>query len=621
MKVFSIIWYRVHTLFLNTLKFINKMIEKLFRGSCHKCGDETGRFLVTDTDYLLKKNFLHEFKTEDEKRLAREGIGVDIKKIIEEVEGNIDCVIKSKFDALLSDINLLIDGKIAKSSIYGYLEKIEERLKELQALTNSTYLLSTNLLSEFDTESKKEQARNNLGINLNQILSDIEQLKNSVGGDGIPRSEFDALKSKVTLLESGVGAMGVSLDKVKADIVKLQADLAKLLADMNINDIASLVSRISAIESNPMLGEEALSFLYAVGLAGAIAGKMVLRDGAFVLDLNEDELTVIRKAHVQFIAENTTDQPIPVKSLDNSMTIEVPARSWSIVRFQNSGNVVSLVSSVGLGSNTSSGGSLKGVYSTYIPHMGVNKYWFRPSDKGIVESENDFYIIQNKHGDGSVYNVDGTKSSALPASTTGVFRFYNNEAELLAKWPNFYLDKNEVFATRQFNLESSHVSGGVATLKPSTDFGEIENNAVYVTQNLTDVPGKIVDGNGLNPIDVAPGETILYTVVDVGEWDESTPTPILKARIRGSVSSGSGVSYTLPVATESTLGGVKVGAPLSEQFLPVKLNESNQAYVDVNEVKSKVAASIPQFEVISQSDYAQKQAAGQLSPTTLYFVQ
>lgn len=151
-------------------------------------------------------------------------------------------------------------------------------------MTNSTYLLSTNLLSEFDTESKKEQARNNLGINLNQILSDIEQLKNGVSGVGIPQSEFDALKSKVTLLESGVGAMGVSLNKVKADIVKLQADLAKLLADMNINDIASLVSRISAIESNPMLGEEALSFLYAVGLAGAISGKMVLRDGAFVLD-------------------------------------------------------------------------------------------------------------------------------------------------------------------------------------------------------------------------------------------------------------------------------------------------------------------------------------------------
>lgn len=581
MNVFLYIKDCLRTLYSKTIKFLNKMASKLFRGSCHTCGNEAGRFIATDTDYLLKKNFLHEFDTEEEKKFAREGLGIDLKKIAAEVEKNLGCEIKTKFEALLGDINLLVDGKIAKSSIYAYLEKIEDRLKELQTLTNSTYLLSSNRLSEFDTDEKKEQARNNLGINLTQILGDIERLKNSAGtggGGGVSQSDLDAVKQ-----------------------------------------------RIQTLESNPILSEQALQWFQLHSTHGPIVGKLELRDGAFVLNMTQEEAERRLGTAFQFIAENNTDQAIPAKSIGGNESVMIPARSWSLVRYYSGGGGLMLDATVSLPKST--GGLIKGVYSTYRAHGSAYKHVFSPELKGITEDENDLYIIENHSTyEADIQTVTGSGWYKLPADTTGIFRFYNGQAECVVNWINSYREDNDVFPATQKNIEDRHISGDAATLNVLEEIGPAtDGKHTYVTQNLTNVAGKIVNEEGRTVIEVAPGETVLYKILEEPTFGDpfasGSRTISLKSRIKGSVSSGSQAApYTLPAATSAELGGVKVGASVSGQVLPVKLNESNQAYVDANDVKSAIAGSLPRFEIITDYEYNQKKNSGQLVNGVLYFI-
>lgn len=54
-----------------------------------------------------------------------------------------------------------------------------------------------------------------------------------------------------------------------------------------------------------------------------------------------------------------------------------------------------------------------------------------------------------------------------------------------------------------------------------------------------------------------------------------------KAKLDGIATSANNYTYTLPVATSSALGGVKIGYSASGKSYAVKLNSSNQMYVDV----------------------------------------
>lgn len=63
--------------------------------------------------------------------------------------------------------------------------------------------------------------------------------------------------------------------------------------------------------------------------------------------------------------------------------------------------------------------------------------------------------------------------------------------------------------------------------------------------------------------------TDLNTVAFTGDYDDLSNTPTIPE------------AYTLPVATSSALGGIKIGFTQSNKNYPVLLNSSNQAYVSV----------------------------------------